>query len=78
MVKHPEAPDRKRCDTCAKEPSRQMKEPLPFSVVTSGVTTLRFFLLVVEGPMRLSLHDAFANLYTRSSRLLYYDPRLKH
>ena len=42
---------------------------LSLSAVTSGVTTPKSFLLVVEGVMRLSLDYALANLSTRSSRL---------
>ena len=49
MQKLPEAPDRKRSDTCAKkELSRQKKESRSFLAVTSEVKTLKSFLLLVE------------------------------
>ena len=51
MQKLPGASDRKRGDTCVKkkEPSRQKKGSRSLSAVTSGVTTPRSFLLLVEG-----------------------------
>ena len=52
-----------------KEPSRQKKESRPLSAVTSGGTTPKSFLLVVEGAMHPSVDYAFANLSTSSSRL---------
>ena len=60
-----------------KEPSRQKKEICALSAVTSGVTTPKFFLLLVEGAMSPSLDDALANLST-SSRLFYQRPTTKN
>ena len=54
-----------------KEPSRQKNESRSLSPVTSGVTTPKSFLLVLEGAMRPSVDDALANLSTSSSRLFY-------
>ena len=52
MQKIPEAPDRKRDGTYAKkELSQQKKEACTLSAVTSGVTTPKSFLLLVEGAM---------------------------
>ncbi len=45
--------------------------------VTSGVTP-KSFLLLVEGTMRPSLDDAFANLSPNSSRLFYQRPTSKN
>ena len=79
MQKLPEAPDRKRGDACAKEePSRQKKEAHAVLAVTSGVTTPKSFLLLVEGAMCPSLDDALANLSTSSSRLFYQRPTTKN
>ena len=58
MQKLPEAPDRK-------------KESHSLSAVTSGVTTPKPFLLVVEGSMRPSLDNMLASLSTSSSCLFY-------
>ena len=70
MQKLPESPDRKRGDACAKkEPSRLKKEACFLSAVTSGVTTPKSLLLLMEGAMRPSLEDVLANLSTSSSRL---------
>ena len=66
MQKLPEAHDRKRRNACAKE-----KKSSSLSAVTSGMTTPKSSLLVVEGAMRPSLDDALANLSTSSSHLLY-------
>ena len=58
MQKLPEAPDRKRATHAQKkkekkrEPSRQKKESLTLSAVTSRVTIHKFVLLLVEGAMR--------------------------
>ena len=73
MQKFAEAPDRKTGDACAKkkEPFRQKKEFLSLSAMTSGVTTPKSSLLVVEGAMHSSLVVALANLFTCSSRLFY-------
>ena len=73
MQNPPETPDRRRGDACVKEkePSRQKKESRPLSAVTSGVTTPKSFLLLVEGAMGPSLDDALVNLSTSSSRLFY-------
>ena len=51
MQKLPEASDRKRGDTCAKEKgqSRQKDEALSLSAVTDGVITSKSSLLLVEG-----------------------------
>ena len=76
MQKLPKAPDKKRCDACAK-PSRQKKEACAFPAVTSRVTTPKYFLLLVKGAMRLSLDDALADLSTSSSRLFYQWPSIK-
>ena len=54
-----------------KEPSRQKKESRALSAVTSGVTTPKYFLIVVEGAMRPPLDNALANLSTSSSNLFY-------
>ena len=79
MQKIPEAPTRKRGDACAKkEPSRQKKEASSLSAVTSGVTTSKSFLLLVEGAMRPPLDDALANLSTSGSRLFYQRPTTKN
>ena len=80
MQKLPETPDRKRGGACTQkkkkknnkkktEPSRQKKEALYLSAVTSGVITPKSFLLQVEGTMSSSLDDELANLSTSSSRL---------
>ena len=58
MQELPETPDKKRGVACTKKQkkkktSRQKKESFAFSAVTSKVTTL-CFLLLVEGPTRLS------------------------
>ena len=76
MQKLPEAPDRKRGDAYAKKRNRpdKTKESRSLSAVTSGMTTLKSFLLVVEGAMRPSLDDAWANLFTSSSCLFYKRP----
>ena len=50
---------------------RQKKESRALSAVTSGVTTPKSFLLVVESAMRLSQDNALANISTSSSRLFY-------
>ena len=72
MQKLPEAPEKKRGNACAKkEPSRQKKEACALSAVTSGVTTPKDFLLLVESAMRPSLDNALANLSTSSSRFFY-------
>ena len=78
MQKLPEAPDRKRDGACVKmEPSRQKKEALALSAVTSGVTTPKSFLLLVEGAMHPSLDDVLGNLSISSSRLFYQRPTTK-
>ena len=65
MQKVPEVPDRKMGSACAKkEPSRQKKEACSLSAVTSGVTTPKSFLLLVEDAMSLSLDGALVNLST--------------
>ncbi len=53
-----------------KELSWQKKETRSLSAVTSGVTTPKSFLLVVEGAMCSSLDDALANLSDRKSVVL--------
>ena len=79
MQKLPEAPDRKRGDACAKkEPSQQKKEIRSLLSVTSGVTTPKSFLLLVEGAMRPSLDDTLVNLSTCSSHLFYQRPTTKN
>ena len=79
MQKLQEAPDRKMGCTCTKkEPSQQKKEACALSAVTSGVTTPKSFLLLVEGAMRPSLDDALANLSTSCSRLFYQRPTTKN
>ena len=73
MQKLPQAPARKRGGACAKKrnlPDKR-KNLIPLSAVTSGVTTPKYFLLVVEGAMRSSLDDALANISTSSNRLFY-------
>ena len=61
MQKLPEAHDRKRGGACAKkEPTWQKKEARSLSAVTSGVTTPKSILVLVEGTMRPSLDDALA------------------
>ena len=66
MQKLLEVPDKKGGNACVeKEPSWQ-KEAHSLSAVTSGVTTPKAFLLLVEGTMRLSLDDTLANFSTRS------------
>ena len=78
MQKLPEVPDRKRSDTCAKkESSRRKKEARSLSAVTSGATTSKYLLLLVEGAMCPSLDDALADLSPRSSRLFYQRPTTK-
>ena len=54
-----------------KEPSRQKKESHSLSAVTSGGTTPKSFLLVVEDAMRPSRDDALAILSTSTSCLFY-------
>ena len=50
MQKLPEASDGKRGDACAKKrPSGQKEEALSLSAVTSGVTTSKSLLQLVEG-----------------------------
>ena len=66
MQKLPEALDGKMGQRMRKEKDRSL------STVTSGVTTSKSFLLLVEGSMRPSLDDALANLSTSSSRLFCY------
>ena len=79
MQKLLDAPDRKRGITCAKkEFSQQKKENCSFSAVTSGVTTPKSILLLVEGTMRPSLDNTLANLSTSSSRLFYQQPTTKN
>ena len=71
MQKLPEAPDKKKeRHMRKKEPSHQKKETRSLSAMTSRVTTPKSFLPVVEGTVRLSLDDRFANLSTSSSHLL--------
>ena len=78
MQKLPEAPDSKRGGICAKKvPSRQKKEACALSAVTSGVTTLISFLLLVEGAMHPSFDDALASFSISSSRLFYQRPTTK-
>ena len=65
MQKLPEAPDRKRGDTCIKKRDcSDKRKNLDLSAVTNGVTTPKSFLLVVEGAMHPSLDDTLANLST--------------
>ena len=73
MQKLPEGSDRKRGDACVKKNNRpdKRKKIRSLSAVTSGVTTPKSFLLVVEGAMCPSLDDALANLSTSSSHLFY-------
>ena len=79
MQKLAETPDRKWGDTCAKkEPSRQKKEAHALSTVTSGMTTPKSFLLLVEGTMHPSLDNALANLSTSSIHLFYQWPMTKN
>ena len=79
MQKLPKASDRKRGDACSKkEHSRRKKESRSLSAVASGVTTPKFFLLLVEGAMRPSIDDALANLSTSSSYLFYQRPTTKN
>ena len=53
MQKLPESPDGKKCDAYAKKKSSgQKKETRSLSAVTGEVTTLKSFLLLVEGPTR--------------------------
>ena len=56
-----------------KESSRQKKESRSLSAVTGGVTTPKFFLLVVEGAIRSSLDNALANLSTTFLLLTTHD-----
>ena len=79
MQKLSEAPDRKKSDARAKkEPSGQNKEACFLSVVTSGVTTPKSFLLLVEGAMRPFLDDVLTNHSSSSSRLFYQRPTTKN
>ena len=73
MQKLLEAPDMKEGQRMhkEKEPSQQKKESHSLSAVTSRVTTLKSFLLVVEGAMCPSLDDVLVNLSTSSIRLFY-------
>ena len=78
MEKLPEKLDRRRGDACTeKEPSRQKKETHFLSAVTSEMTTLKSFLLLVGGPMHPSLGVTLVNLSTRTSCLFTNDPRIK-
>ena len=70
MQKFPGAPDRKK--------GVQKKEFRSLSAVTSRVTTSKYFLQLVEGIMRPSLHDAMANLSISNSRLFYQRPMTKN
>ena len=63
MQKIPETPNRKRGSACT------------LSAVTSEVTIPKYFLLLAEGAMRLSLDDTLANLSTSSSRLFCLQPK---
>ena len=81
MLKLPEAPDRNTGNACAKKrnhPDKRKNLSLSLSAVTSGVTTPKSFLLLVEGAMRLSLDNALANLSTSSSHLFYQQPTTKN
>ena len=79
MQKLPETPDRKRNNACTKkEPSQRKKKANALSAVTSGVTTPKSFLLLMEGAMRPSLDDALANLSISSSCLVYQWPTTKN
>ena len=79
MQKLLEALDRKRGGAWAKkEPSLQKNEACSLSAETSGMTTSKSFLLLVEGAMRPSFDDALANLSTSSSCLFYQQPTTKN
>ena len=52
-----------------KELSQQKKGSRSLSAGTSGVTTPKAFLLLVEGAMRPSLDDTLGNLSTSSSHI---------
>ena len=71
MQKLPEASDKKRGGTCAKKEARSLL------TATSGVTTPKSILLLVEGTIRPSLDDALANLFTSSSSFFYQRPTTK-
>ena len=79
MQKLPLAPDRKKNNTCTKKkPSWQKKEACALSAATNIVTTLKSYLLLVEGAMHLSLDDALGNFSTSSSHLFYQQPTIKN
>ena len=77
MQKLPEAPDKKGATHVQKGTLLAEERDLSLSAVTSGVTTLNSFLLLVEGTMCPSLDDALTNLSTSSSVSFTNDPQLK-
>ena len=78
MQKTPRSPwSEKGWRMCQKDRSQQKKETGSLSAVTGEVTTLKFFLLLVVGPMRLFLGGTLVNLSTSSSRLFYQWPTTK-
>ena len=60
-----------------KGPSRQKEESHSLSAATSGVPTLRSFMLTSEGRLRPYLDAALVNPSTGSSRLFHYAPMTK-
>ena len=72
MQKLPETPNRKRGDACTKKRNKTKERiSCSFSAVTSGGTTPKSFLLLVERAMCPSIDDVLANFSTSSSRLFY-------
>ena len=61
-----------------KEPSQQKKETRSLSAVTGEVTTLKSFLLLVEGPTCPFLFGTLVNLSTSSSHFCYQQPTNKN
>ena len=81
MQKNAETPrspslEKGRCKR--RNPLGKRKKPVHLSAVTSGVTTPKPFLLLVEGAIRPSLDDTLANLSTSSSHLFYQQRTTKN
>ena len=80
MQKLLEASERDRGEHMRKKRNRlgRKKENRSLPVVTSEVTTLKSFLLLVEGSTCPFLYDTLLNLSPRSSRLFYQQTTTKN
>ena len=80
MQKLPDAPDRKRSDAWAKERNLfgKRRKLILFQQWPVEWQHLNLFLQLVEGTMRPSVDDAFANLSTSSSGLFNQRPMTKN